>query len=1302
MTLNQRPRNDTSSTSSSLATAQSVPPSVALNHKERRNFSGSARSRLTKIDRMSKMMLNTSSPNLNASSSIFSQPSPRRARLSLQPQTVPVADASRSSLASIQASEPVSQSALPMASSLPPIPPTVPHTPTTGNYPRHIIVRSTSPHRALEDYTGNDPDSFSTSLPSTPAFAAGVDVSHNSDMTTTTTTITSTTSSEKANRHASMPLPKPGWRLYDLPDVEESEHSPGDGDASGSGLGSGLGSINGDERTFQYSASNASSTTNLDNHPYSYHPMAHTRQNSTSTYYTMTPNASNVDLSINSSQTNLSSLDASMLPSPDSNQGPPHTTSTAGHPPPVSKAIKTGKSPLALRRSSTISTISAPSPSNTVLTKGSFPKSSLSPNSTHASKVITQERQKIVLEILQTERSYVDGLVILQSLFYEPLSAPHANNNISGANTTTSFYLNSNGSSVGTTSLTTNPPYYATSTVGSNSTLSASAAPLLSKKSVGEIFSNFLDILQVNTLLLTQLETRICGSTLSVGWESDEDESGEKGSRNGHNESEEPRRTEQQPRQVLVTIGGQNGEREQLVVLDTDWCIGDIFIEIAPFLKMYSTYVKTYSSALTHINECMNRNDRFTEFLKTTAKRPECKSLDFQAYLMLPVQRIPRYKMLLESLLRHTPEDHPDHRKLQTAFKSMEQTATFVNETIRQHEMFVEMVELQSKIAGLSEPLVIPGRVLLKRGTVWKVCRRNVQQRVIILLSDCILWTSSSMNPLDDTLTFHRKVGLENCTVIGVEDPDPTKNAFQIISPEKSSQVYVDTPREKEQWMTAIRKATQDYLSAKRTLKISITPMQSISAAATSFGAGLLRRETGLWSPTFGIESRTTLFGASNADSAAAGVLGRRPSLDVGFQNSTAAAQKQQPLRVVENYNAPVWVPDHSATRCMICTEEFGTIFRRKHHCRACGKVVCHSCSSNTIVIKGANSEKVGRACDDCIYTMFPEEANMAPVLTEQPQMEQTNQRSPNNDPSRRISTHSLDGVMIRPEDYAPDTLAPTGATGMMRGIVEAGLSRMKSRTIQPDQNIAGNEANQKDNARVNNRKSDSHFANSIDYQSVAQVKECGLCKVEFSMFKWRYICSQCQRVVCNDCLTKKQVDSLVLLGLQAEREAESRDEELQAEDEMADTADGSLDHQDLTRPGLNTCLSDTVAEIAARGELDVPTAQRSQSFNDSNTSNTNGGGGGYIGFGAGWRGIRGNNDGGNGPPERLCDPCYLGLSADRIKVLESGGGWQYYQATLGKHQAPGLVAALALSEMSLEDNVDNDKQPTGEAGEDA
>ncbi|KAF9288028.1 hypothetical protein BGZ68_000925 [Mortierella alpina] len=1406
----QNARTDASSSiSSTSAAGASTTGSTIIHHRHnaKRIINGSARSRLTKIDRLSKMMLtpNASAPNLVDGTSAFINPaSPRRPRL-LQTADTP----SLASPMSVQ-SQPSEEDAGGAAVDPPRTSVSVTSTPTNASnaasYPRHIIMRGSSPHRTIEDHLEMDPpsDAFSSSLPSTSAFPPGIEISNHGSGSSSRKT-------EKANRHTSMPLPKPGWRLYDVPNVEEpnaEQQEPGEGS------GAGFRPDGEDRSSFQYSASNASSTTNLDSHHHPYlhqHPVAHSRQESNSTYYTMTPNASNLDLSLaSSSHSNLSAtLDPSAMSTSDLNiasQSNAQGSNGSGSLPPVPKAIKNSKSPLALRRSSTTSSSSSSSPSNTYLSKGSFPKSSLSAIQQHESKTLTQERQKIVLEILRTERSYVDGLVVLQSLFYEPLNAPYAAGGNSGMNTTTSLYSNLGGQphqhhhqhnhqhTNNTKHLNTNTggaggpggpqnsstipasasSQYPSSTVGSNSTLSAAAAPLLTKKSVSEIFSNFSEIIQVNTLLLTQLETRICGATFSTGWESDEDEdvdigvikeessnAGEENEENGQSQRQGPslleeqqqqqQPTEPKPKQVLVTVKSQGGEKEQLLVLDADWCIGDIFIEIAPFLKMYSNYVKTYTSALTHINECMSRNDRFAEFIKITTKRPECKNLDFQSYLMLPVQRIPRYRMLLESLLRHTPEDHPDHRKLQSAFKSMEHTANFVNETIRQHEMFGEMVDLQSKITGLAEPLVAPGRALLKRGNVWKVCRRNVQLRVIILLSDCILWTSPSMNPLDDTLTFHRKVGLENCTVIGAEDPDPTKNAFQIISPEKSSQVYVDTPKEKEAWMVAIRKATQEYLSAKRTLKISITPMQSIS----HFGASFLRRETGMWSPTalrFGFESRSNTFANNlcvDPELESNSAVAARTSLDGWLHNASGTnlgagqqqqqQQQQQPLRVVENYNAPVWLPDHSATSCMLCDEEFGTIFRRKHHCRVCGKVVCHSCSTRTVLIQGTHSEKVGRACDQCIGTMFPEDLNViSPVSTntastEPSPVEQHLQRPRQglrpSDPDRRASSQSLDVVMIRPEDYfqEPAAVSNAGATGMVRGLVEAGLNRMKSRSTQllraevnRGNSIAGlgGDSQPKENVRGSNRKADSHGVTSslTENQTVAQVKACGLCKAEFSMFKWRNICSQCRRVVCSDCLTKKQIDQLFFLGLEAECEASARpvapaddtttstanpqgDDGVVAELALAPPEEPQLwlDPQDMTRPGLHQSISDSavVADKPVESLLAPPLQgqQRSQSFKVEGSSSSSQSG--YGSFGSGWRGMKANNtDSGHGQIEKLCDPCYLGLSLDQVKVLETGGGWQYYQATLSKNQTQEIAAALAVvGDLSLEGNDGDDKE---------
>jgi len=67
----------------------------------------------------------------------------------------------------------------------------------------------------------------------------------------------------------------------------------------------------------------------------------------------------------------------------------------------------------------------------------------------------------------------------------------------------------------------------------------------------------------------------------------------------------------------------------------------------------------------------------------------------------------------------------------------------------------------------------------------------------------------------------------------------------------------------------------------------------------------------------------------------------------------------------------------------------------------------------------------------------------MTPSQMEPPSMDVSKQRSPNNDPNRRISSQSLDGVFVRPEDYSPETSPSTGTAGMMRGFVEAGLNRV-------------------------------------------------------------------------------------------------------------------------------------------------------------------------------------------------------------------------------------------------------------------
>ena len=50
-----------------------------------------------------------------------------------------------------------------------------------------------------------------------------------------------------------------------------------------------------------------------------------------------------------------------------------------------------------------------------------------------------------------------------------------------------------------------------------------------------------------------------------------------------------------------------------------------------------------------------------------------------QSYLIEPVQRIPRYKLLLQELLKRTPQRHPDHAPLAAALAEVARAAAHCN-----------------------------------------------------------------------------------------------------------------------------------------------------------------------------------------------------------------------------------------------------------------------------------------------------------------------------------------------------------------------------------------------------------------------------------------------------------------------------------------------------------------------------------------------------------------------------------------------------------------------------------------------
>lgn len=77
---------------------------------------------------------------------------------------------------------------------------------------------------------------------------------------------------------------------------------------------------------------------------------------------------------------------------------------------------------------------------------------------------------------------------------------------------------------------------------------------------------------------------------------------------------------------------------------DTKTIIGDIFVQLGPFLKTYKTYCDNYDKAIA-VYERIRAKKSLASFFK--GAEAACGGFTLPFFLIMPVQRIPRYMLLL-------------------------------------------------------------------------------------------------------------------------------------------------------------------------------------------------------------------------------------------------------------------------------------------------------------------------------------------------------------------------------------------------------------------------------------------------------------------------------------------------------------------------------------------------------------------------------------------------------------------------------------------------------------------------------
>ncbi|KAK3929895.1 FYVE, RhoGEF and PH domain-containing protein 4 [Frankliniella fusca] len=364
---------------------------------------------------------------------------------------------------------------------------------------------------------------------------------------------------------------------------------------------------------------------------------------------------------------------------------------------------------------------------------------------------------------------------------------------------------------------------------------------------------------------------------------------------------------------------------------DMDPRIGDIMKNFAPFLKLYTEYVKNFDSAMSLINAVQSKNARFAAIMHEIHQLPECGNLTLTHHMLSPIQRIPRYELLLKDYLKKLSDDSNDREDTEKALHLVSTAANHANEAMKKISQFQQLLEIQENISGAVD-LVSPTRELLKEGKVHKISARSTdhQERYLFLFSDVLLLCSPRLisNRVISGPTYRLRVKFDVESLQVLEgDNIETENTFYVRDHNKTVELYTQTSKEKEIWLDALFRA-----------------MQELSRRKSSF--------------KFSPESDTTngcVVGQNDDTSVSA------PDVDLGKR-------------------APALKRMDSASRCKDCGGSFG-VMRRKHHCHACGLVVCGKCSGHKVQLQ-FEENKMCRVCQSCYKIIIQRSAPNSPEIS--------------------------------------------------------------------------------------------------------------------------------------------------------------------------------------------------------------------------------------------------------------------------------------------------------------------------------
>lgn len=336
--------------------------------------------------------------------------------------------------------------------------------------------------------------------------------------------------------------------------------------------------------------------------------------------------------------------------------------------------------------------------------------------------------------------------------------------------------------------------------------------------------------------------------------------------------------------------------------------IGDILQKLAPFMKMYGEYVKNFDRAMDLVNTWTQRSSQFKSVVQNIQKQEVCGNLTLQHHMLEPVQRIPRYELLLKDYLKKLPEDALDRKDAEKALELISTAANHSNAAIRKMEKMHKLLEVYERLGG-EEDIVNPANELIKEGHITKMSAKNgtAQDRYLYLFNNMVLYCVPKLRLMGQKFSVRERID-----IAGMEVQENVKqnlpHTFAIIGKQRSLELQARTAEEKEDWIQVIQATIERHKQNSETFN---------KAFNSSFSRedDHMPESPGPWNTSMDSEG--------------------------GVHERKSSKKKEKEKQT-----------------CKGCNESFN-FTKRKHHCKSCGAAICAKCSKSL-------DNKTSRVCPEC------------------------------------------------------------------------------------------------------------------------------------------------------------------------------------------------------------------------------------------------------------------------------------------------------------------------------------------------